>query len=326
MRRAGHRDRRRWDGVRAGRWLQGCAAAAFVVALVAGCATSPTQAPVVERSMPVGDPPPERYVVEPRDSLYAIAWRYGLDYVALARWNGIGPPYTIYPGQTLVLVPGAGARERRPERPAAPATREAAPDVRAAPSAARAGQETPATRRTVTPTAPEVRTARGPETAPARPAAPREPDRPATRPTAPESKPAAPAPRRAAPPQSVAGTPGPRWRWPVDVQPERGFGGDNKGVDYAVPAGRSVVAAAPGKVVYSGPGLAGYRHLVIVEHGGGYLSAYSLNADPEVGEGTDLGAGARLAAIAGTSATERRFHFEVRRHGAPIDPGRVIGR
>ncbi|MYE13830.1 MAG: peptidoglycan DD-metalloendopeptidase family protein [Gammaproteobacteria bacterium] len=310
------------EGTRAVRWLPAaCAAAALVLA--AGCATSPTQAPVVERSTPVGDPPPERYVVQLRDSLYAIAWRYDLDYVALARWNGIGPPYTIYPGQTLVLAPGAG--ERRPERPAARETRESAPEVADAPSAPRAAPETAAAGRTVTPTTPEVRTPRVPETAPARPAAPRESDRPATRPTAPESKPASPAPRQAAP-QRVAGTPGARWRWPVDVPPERGFGGDNKGVDYAVPAGRSVVAAAPGRVVYAGPGLAGYRHLVIVEHGGGYLSAYSLNADPEVGEGTDLGAGARLAAIGGTNATERRFHFEVRRHGAPIDPGRVIGR
>lgn len=308
--------------MRAGRWLSAaCAIAA--VALAAGCATSPTQAPVVERSTPVGDPPPERYVVQVRDSLYAIAWRYGLDYVALARWNGIGPPYTIYPGQTLVLTPGAV--EGRPERPVAPETRESAPDVDAAPSAPRAAQETAATRRTVTPTAPEVRTPRVPETPPARPPAPPRPDEPATRPTTPESKPAAPAPRRAAP-QRVAGTPGARWRWPVDVPPARGFGGDNKGVDYAVPSGRSVVAAAPGRVVYAGPGLAGYRHLVIVEHGGGYLSAYSLNVDPEVGEGTDLGAGARLAAVGGTTATDGRFHFEVRRHGAPIDPGRVIGR
>ena len=315
-----HWDRRRREGVRGGRRLSACAAAALALALVAGCATSTTQAPVVERSTPVGDPPPEQYVVQPRDSLYAIAWRYGLDYVALARWNGIGPPYTIYPGQTLVLAPGAGVPGARPARPARP------PDVSAESSVPRAQPEAPAPRRTVTPTAPVVRAPGVPEQAPARPTAPRTPAKPATRPAAPESKRPAPAPRQSAPPQRVAGTPGPRWRWPVDVRPERGFGGDNKGVDYAVPPGRSVVAAAPGKVVYSGPGLAGYRHLVIVEHGGGYLSAYSLNADPEVGEGTDLGAGARLAAIGGTSATDRRFHFEVRRHGAPIDPGRVIGR
>ena len=275
-----------------GRWL---AAATLALALAAGCATSPSRAPVVERSTPVGDPPPERYVVQPRDSLYAIAWRYGLDHVALARWNGIGPPYTIYPGQTLMLAPEVDVRAGRPARPRTPA-----PDVRAEPSV--------------------------PEPAPARPAKPPDPVKPATRRTAPESSAPAPAPRQTVPRQQVAGTPGARWRWPVDVQPERGFGGDNKGVDYAVPAGRSVVAAAPGKVVYSGPGLAGYRHLVIVEHGGGYLSAYSLNADPEVGEGADLGAGARLAAIGGANATDGRFHFEVRRHGSPIDPGRVIGR
>lgn len=300
------------QSTRAGRWPPAVCVVA-TVALAAGCATSPTQAPVVERSTPVGDPPPERYVVQLRDSLYAIAWRYRLDYVAIARRNGIGPPYTIYPGQTLVLTPSPG--EGRPARPAVPETRESPPDVGAAP---RAAQETAVARRTVTPAAPEVRTPRVP-------AAPRKSDKPATRPTTPETRPATSTPRGAAP-QRVPGTPGARWRWPVDVPPERGFGGENRGVDYTVPAGRPVVAAAPGRVVYAGPGLAGYRHLVIVEHGGGYLSAYSLNADPEVGEGTDLGAGARLAAIGGTNATERRFHFEVRRHGAPIDPGRVIGR
>lgn len=39
------------------------------------------------------------------DTLYGIAFRNGLDVRDLAAWNGIGPPYTIYPGQTLRLYP-----------------------------------------------------------------------------------------------------------------------------------------------------------------------------------------------------------------------------
>jgi lipoprotein NlpD len=44
------------------------------------------------------------YRVRSGDTLYAIAWRYQLDYQSLARWNAIGAPYMIHPGQELILV------------------------------------------------------------------------------------------------------------------------------------------------------------------------------------------------------------------------------
>ncbi|HEX3121732.1 MAG TPA: LysM domain-containing protein, partial [Rhodanobacteraceae bacterium] len=40
------------------------------------------------------------------DTLYAIAFRNGVDFRELAAWNGIEPPYRIYPGQDLRLGPG----------------------------------------------------------------------------------------------------------------------------------------------------------------------------------------------------------------------------
>lgn len=53
------------------------------------------------------DPAVDRtYEVKSGDTLYSIAWRYGLDYRELAARNGIGAGYTIYPGQTLALVGG----------------------------------------------------------------------------------------------------------------------------------------------------------------------------------------------------------------------------
>ncbi len=43
------------------------------------------------------------YTVKPTDTLYSIAWRYGLDYKELARWNQISDDYIINLGQRLVM-------------------------------------------------------------------------------------------------------------------------------------------------------------------------------------------------------------------------------
>ncbi len=52
---------------------------------------------------------PALYVVKPQDTLYSIAWRNGVDFHDLARWNGIGPDFHIAIGQVLKLSPGEGA-------------------------------------------------------------------------------------------------------------------------------------------------------------------------------------------------------------------------
>jgi len=64
--------------------------------LGAGCASS-------------GRYQPDTYVVQPKDTLYSIAWRHDLDYRDLARWNRIGADFRIAVGQVLVLPPAAGA-------------------------------------------------------------------------------------------------------------------------------------------------------------------------------------------------------------------------
>ena len=45
----------------------------------------------------------ETYTVRPGNTLYAIAQFFGTTVEELARANGLRPPYTIYPGQKLVL-------------------------------------------------------------------------------------------------------------------------------------------------------------------------------------------------------------------------------
>lgn len=46
---------------------------------------------------------PGTYTVKSGDTLYAIAWRHGVEVQTLARLNHIGNDYRIYPGQVLRL-------------------------------------------------------------------------------------------------------------------------------------------------------------------------------------------------------------------------------
>ena len=82
------------------------------------------------------------------DTVYSIAWRYGLDYRDLARWNGIGADFRIAPGQALRLsAPSRSVRSALPAPPTAPPAPASTPqlpwawptDVRGAPLAVTGG-------------------------------------------------------------------------------------------------------------------------------------------------------------------------------------------
>ncbi len=78
---------------------------AALLLLLAACAGEP-RAPVEEgggRSYQRSATTPSQYSVQRGDTLYAIAWRFGFDFRALARANNISAPYTIYPGQVIAL-------------------------------------------------------------------------------------------------------------------------------------------------------------------------------------------------------------------------------
>ncbi len=76
-----------------------------LIATSFGCMNRPhsTPAPVLGADEPSGV-----YRVKPGDTLYSIAWGLELDYLALARWNGLEKPYTIKPGQMLAVRPMPG--------------------------------------------------------------------------------------------------------------------------------------------------------------------------------------------------------------------------
>jgi len=90
--------------------------------MLAGCLGGDYGAPVRGEGPGRSGRPEVVHVVRNGDTLYSIAWSAGLDYRALARWNGISPPYVIKPGQKLRLRPGPGDR---PQATASAASREA---------------------------------------------------------------------------------------------------------------------------------------------------------------------------------------------------------
>jgi lipoprotein NlpD len=222
-------------------------------------------------------------VVKQGDTLFAIARAQGVNPRDLAAWNGIGEPYTIYPGQRLKLYP-SGAVAARPTVPSRSQGRGAKPTAASA-------------------------------TAARYPAVVAPPSKPAAVATAP--KPAAPKPAPAPAESSV------KWRWPAEgALISRYVAGEptKQGVGIAGSSGAPVRAAGDGVVVYSGAGLVGYGELVIIKHNDEWLSAYGHNRTRLVNEGQLVKAGQQIAEMGRSGAPRDMLHFEVRYNGKPVDP------
>ena len=56
--------------------------------------------------------PGSDYIVQPGDTLFGIAWRYGVDIHEFANWNGISDPNHITVGQRLHTAPPRGTARR----------------------------------------------------------------------------------------------------------------------------------------------------------------------------------------------------------------------
>ena len=112
------------------------------------------------------------------------------------------------------------------------------------------------------------------------------------------------------------------WQWPLAGEIARTYSpeGGSKGVDIGGDLGQKVIAAAPGRVLYSGPGLKGYGELVIIKHDETYLSAYGYNRKRLVNEGDLVTAGQAIAELGLGPEQKPLLHFEIREHGKPIDP------
>jgi len=112
-----------------------------------------------------------------------------------------------------------------------------------------------------------------------------------------------------------------KWEWPLHGRIVKTYSeSGSKGIDIVGDDGQSVVAAAPGKVVYSGQGLIGYGNLIIIKHSDIYLSAYGNNKRLFVAEGEFVKAGKPIAEIGKISRATPTLHFEIRKEGKPVNP------
>lgn len=267
------------------------------------------------------------YRVVQGDTLYSIAFRNGLDFRNLARWNGIQAPYTIWPGEVLKLSPPpASAPAPAPvvaqaaARAAAPATPAASPGFQPVPTTPAPAAVSPGSAAPVPAPAP-VQMAK---------AAPPPPPSPAA--AASTTVPVAGVPTTATPPPAptspVVSTGGSRtvggvvWHWPVAGPVLQKYQSNDAipGIEIGGQAGEPVRAAADGVVVYSGDGLVGYGELVIIKHSDSYLSAYGHNSKRLVTEGQHVKAGQEIAVMGSSGATRVELEFQIRRNGNPVDP------
>jgi len=114
------------------------------------------------------------------------------------------------------------------------------------------------------------------------------------------------------------------WGWPASGQSSSGSGQGKKGIDIFGQLGQPVLAAAAGKVMYSGSGIRGYGNLVIIKHNSSLLSVYAHNKTIVVKEGQMVSKGQKIAEMGKSDSSAVKLYFEIRRQGKPVDPSRFL--
>jgi len=114
------------------------------------------------------------------------------------------------------------------------------------------------------------------------------------------------------------------WIWPTEGKVSAGFDDGKKGMDITGKSGQQVLAASGGKVMYAGSGIRGYGNLVIVKHTNNLLSAYAHNKTILVKEGQTVTKGQKIAEMGNSDSDVVKLHFEIRQQGKPVDPARFL--
>ena len=311
------------------------------VLLAAGCATR-SPAPVDDRRpLPTAQPRPPvlqpapapgagpgTYVVKRGDTLYSIALEHGSDYRELAQLNKLDDPSKIRVGQELRLA----SNEERPAPAAQVGTARAPKEIESRPLGSTSqGSSSPGS-------APPVQSAvdSGMKTSPKALRLPyseqnlaslsrgetRAEPKPELKPEAkPEPKPEAakPAPATERDPEAID------FAWPARGRVMQGFAEpNNKGLDIAGKPGDPVLAAASGRVMYTGTGIRGYGKLIVIKHDNNFNSVYAHNREILVKEGQNVTRGQRIAELGDTDADAPKLHFEIRKSGKPVDPAKYL--
>lgn len=283
-----------------------------LLVLLSGCMTG-RPAPVTERLPPQTKAPPAKpskapvpdqprpafYTVKTGDTLYSIALEFGLDYRELAAWNNIEPS-RIRIGQQLRLTPPGGVIASPLRTPSGTVE---AKSLGTGPGAAAGARVEPR----------GVRVPYSDQTYAQMSGAKPDPAAVAKPPTQAEPKPF--------PPSADAVD----WIWPVTGKIVSPFNdASNKGIGIAGKMGQPVVAAGPGRVIFSGTGIRGLGKLIVIKHNEKYLSVYAHNRELLVKEGQSVARGQKIAEMGDTDSDRVKLHFEIRLMGKPVDPAGLL--
>ena len=93
------------------------------------------------------------------------------------------------------------------------------------------------------------------------------------------------------------------------------------GIDIAAPLGSDIIAALPGKVIFSGDGPGTLGKMVIIAHPDGFTTIYAHNLENLVSVDQQVRKGERIARI-GTPlrSPSPSLHFEIRKAAIPYNP------
>lgn len=277
---------------------------------------------------------PDVHVVQKGETLYGIAFNYGLDYHEIAEINSIQNPRAIRIGQELRLFDSAESLGGAPIKSVTedkPSENKLTENINTTISSAKISPSTTSSSVVVIKEQPIVLKLDYSERAVMQiEKLQAEQLRPGTKTSAQLS---------AASSKSTGESTGGRraqivevddreldWGLPAQGKWSNEFseGSNRRGIDIAGKLGQPVLASAAGKVVYSGRGLRGYGNLVIIKHNKTFISAYAHNNKVMVKEGQAVSKGQKIAEMGNTDTKQVKLHFEIRKFGKPVDPANFL--
>ncbi|HWU35396.1 MAG TPA: peptidoglycan DD-metalloendopeptidase family protein [Methylovorus sp.] len=325
--------------------LAGCAAnePAPVIDRMPGASKAPTvkSASPSAASQAGKDWRPDLYTVKKGDTLFSIGLEYGYDYKEIAQANNIAPPYIIRIGQQLKLK-SLDSKESTDSATGVVTAPLGSGDgnvlVRPLGSDAPPSASTPATGIPVlnepkalrVPYSEQAMQVGPPKPVPTATFTPGEPAKTADAKAAEvkpaDAKPSASDTAAKADSAAAGSDEALEWIWPTNGKVIGTFSdtGSGKGIDIAGTQGQPVLAAAPGKVIYSGSDLRGYGKLVIIKHNKTYLSVYAHNNQILVKEGQQVSRGQKIAEMGNSDTDKVKLHFEIRQQGKSVDPSKYL--